>query len=71
MAKTVKLELTEDQAYTLRMVLDRVGGDPVKSRRKDINSISWQLIDQDVPYDISGKHIPNDVAIYFNNTLDN
>jgi hypothetical protein len=47
--KTIKLELTEDEAYTLRLVLDRVGGMP-DTRRRFIDAVNSKLVDQGVPY---------------------
>lgn len=50
MTDKLTIKLTPDEAYTLRIILDRVGGDPVKSRRGHADSINNQLVDAGVEY---------------------
>jgi hypothetical protein len=50
MPDTIKIELTPDEAYALRIVLDRVGGCPVNTKRGLINNINAQLISAGVEY---------------------
>lgn len=48
----INLQLTDEQAFSLRMLLDRVDGNATKSRRKHTQEILRQLIwEHDVPYD--------------------
>lgn len=63
----VKIELTDAQAFVLRMVLDRIGGAP-SSRRGVADSINDQLISQGVEYndDLANEIIdPNARSIFF------
>lgn len=48
--KMVYLTLTQDEAFTLRRVLDNVGGSQYKSQRKYTEVIVQQLNSQNVPY---------------------
>lgn len=66
----VTLRLTDGQAFTLRMVLDFVGGDRVNSPRKHIQAIVDMLDDQGVFYateENTDRDIvdPDDAGIYF------
>ena len=40
---TIHLELSEDEAQAMADVLQRVGGDPKKSRRKYMDQLRWAL----------------------------
>lgn len=51
----VTLNISEDEAFTLRLVLDSIGGNILHSRRKHTESILKQLIAQDVSYDDAQK----------------
>ena len=68
--ETVTLKLTAGKAFTLRMVLDFVGGDLVNSPRKHTQAIVDMLIAQGVPYateDDTDRDIvdPDDAGLYF------
>lgn len=47
----ITLTLTKEEAFTLRMVMDRIAGDFFTSRREHTNSIGAQLSMAGIEYD--------------------
>lgn len=67
MSEPITVTMTEDEAFTLRLVLDAIGGDYLHSRRKHTQAIVSQLIGQNVPYDDDYAFLAkdSDSGLYF------